>query len=82
MEAHALEHGHHHGPPEANRSSRVDARELRLPFVRTFADVPVGSPLLYVDSRGRLALAVNQGNFAARHAVTPPAMLFIPRRPR
>ena len=30
MEAHALEHGHQHGPPEANRSSRVDARELGM----------------------------------------------------
>ena len=28
MEAHALEH--HHGPPEANRSSRVDARTLGM----------------------------------------------------
>jgi cytochrome c oxidase subunit 3 len=30
MEAHALEHGHQHGPPEAHRSSRVDARELGM----------------------------------------------------
>ena len=30
MEAHALEHGVHHGPPEANRSSRVDARTLGM----------------------------------------------------
>lgn len=30
MEAHALEHGHHHGPPEAHRSSRVDARTLGM----------------------------------------------------
>jgi cytochrome c oxidase subunit 3 len=30
MEAHALEHGHQHGPPEANRSSRVDSRELGM----------------------------------------------------
>ena len=29
MEAHALEHGHH-GPPEAHRSSRVDARTLGM----------------------------------------------------
>ena len=29
MEAHALEHVHH-GPPEANRSSRVDARMLGM----------------------------------------------------
>jgi len=32
MEAAALEHGHHehHGPPEAHRSSRVDARTLGM----------------------------------------------------
>ena len=30
MEAAALEHGHHHGPPEANRSSRVDSRTLGM----------------------------------------------------
>jgi cytochrome c oxidase subunit III len=30
MEAHALEHAVHHGPPEANRSSRVDARTLGM----------------------------------------------------
>jgi cytochrome c oxidase subunit 3 len=30
MEAHAVEHGHHHGPPEAHRSSRVDARTLGM----------------------------------------------------
>ena len=30
MEAHALEHGHHHGPPEAHKSSRVDSRTLGM----------------------------------------------------
>jgi cytochrome c oxidase subunit III len=30
MEAHAVEHAIHHGPPEANRSSRVDARTLGM----------------------------------------------------
>jgi cytochrome c oxidase subunit 3 len=30
MEAHALEAGVHHGPPEANRSSRVDSRTLGM----------------------------------------------------
>ena len=30
MEAHALEHGVQHGPPEANRSSRVDPRTLGM----------------------------------------------------
>jgi cytochrome c oxidase subunit III len=30
VEASALEHGHHHGPPPANRSSRVDAQLLGM----------------------------------------------------
>jgi S-adenosylmethionine hydrolase len=46
-------------------------RELRLPFVATFSDVPVGKPLLYVDSRGRVAFAVNQGNFAQVNGIKP-----------
>ncbi len=40
------------------------------PFVRTFADVDVGEPLLYVNSIGNLALAVNQGDFADRFGVS------------
>jgi S-adenosylmethionine hydrolase len=46
-------------------------RELRLPFVATFSDVPVGKPLLYVDSRGRVAFAVNQGSFAQVNGIKP-----------
>ncbi len=61
---------------------RLDGRPLEVPFVRTFGDVPVGAPLLYVDSRDRIALAVNQGSFAATFRVTPPAALAIPRRAR
>jgi S-adenosylmethionine hydrolase len=47
--------------------------------VNTFSDVPVGEPLLYIDSRGRLGLAVNQDNFSATYGIKPPAALFIPR---
>lgn len=46
-------------------------RELRLPFVATFSDVPVGKPLMYVDSRGRVAFAVNQGSFAQMNGIQP-----------
>jgi S-adenosylmethionine hydrolase len=42
-----------------------------IPFVKTFSDVPVGSPLLYIDSRGRVALSLNQRNFAEQYKVTP-----------
>jgi S-adenosylmethionine hydrolase len=57
----------------------LDDEEMRIKFVRTFSDVPVGEPLLYIDSRGRFALAVNQGSFAAKYEIRPPVELFIPR---
>jgi len=58
---------------------KVGDKELKIKFVKTFSDVPVGEPLLYIDSRGRLALGVNQRNFAEIYSVKPPAALEIPR---
>jgi S-adenosylmethionine hydrolase len=58
---------------------KVGDKEIKIKFVRTFSDVPVGQPLLYIDSRGHLGLAVNQGSFAAVYRVKPPVELFIPR---
>ncbi len=58
---------------------RVGDKEMKIKFVRTFSDVPVGQPLLYIDSRGRFAIAVNQGSFAAVYGVKPPVELRIPR---
>lgn len=48
------------------RTAVVEAngRERELPYALTFADVPAGSPLLYLDSYGNLALAVNRGSAA------------------
>lgn len=43
--------------------------ELELPFVTTFSDVPEGRPLAYLDSRGHLAFAVNQGHFMGTYGV-------------
>jgi hypothetical protein len=57
----------------------VDGREMKIKFVRTFSDVPLNQPLLYIDSRGHLGLAVNQNSFAATYGVKPPAAVFIPR---
>ncbi len=42
---------------------------LQIPYVHTFGDVPVGAPLLYANSVGMLAVALNQGNFAATHDI-------------
>jgi S-adenosylmethionine hydrolase len=54
-------------------------REMEVPFVRTFSDVALKKPLLYIDSRGHLGLAVNQDSFAATYSITPPVPIFIPR---
>lgn len=51
-----------------------------LPFVKTFSDVPVGEGLLYIDSRGRLSVGIDQGNFAEVHHVTAPAAIEIPAK--
>jgi hypothetical protein len=51
-----------------------------VPFVKTFSDVHVGSPLLYIDSRGRAALSINQRNFAEKYNVTPGLTVSIPMK--
>jgi S-adenosylmethionine hydrolase len=61
--------------------TRVGEESLSLPFVRTFSDVPKGEALLYVDSRGKIALAINLGSFAKQHDVEPPVTLHLARKP-
>jgi S-adenosylmethionine hydrolase len=58
---------------------RIGDKEMKIKFVRTFSDVALGQPLLYIDSRGRFALAVNQGSFAGVYGVKPPVELWIAR---
>jgi S-adenosylmethionine hydrolase len=55
-------------------------KKLDLLFVKTFSDVPLKTPLIYIDSRGRFGLAVNQGSFAAIYGITPPVWFTIPRK--
>lgn len=59
---------------------KVGEKSYTLPYVKTFMDVPVGQILLYQDSRGRVGLAVNQGNFATTYKVTPPLGIFIAKK--
>ncbi len=56
----------------------VNNHPYTTPFVKTFSDVPVGSPLLYIDSRGRVAVSLNQRNFAEKYNVTPGLAVSIP----
>jgi S-adenosyl-L-methionine hydrolase (adenosine-forming) len=58
----------------------IAGAEYTLPFVKTFSDVPVGDGLLYIDSRGRLSVGIDQGNFAEMHHVRPPVALEIPAK--
>jgi len=58
----------------------IGKREIEIPFVKTFSDVPLQQPLLYIDSRGRASFALNQSSFAATYNVQPPQPIFIPRK--
>ena len=55
-------------------------KSYTFPFVKTFSDVPVGEDLFYIDSRGRLGLATNQGSFSANHKTGKGAELTIPKK--
>ena len=58
----------------------LNKKPVTLPYVKTFMDVPVGDPLLYIDSRGRVAIAINQGNYSKKFSIEPPGTIFIPRK--
>jgi len=55
-------------------------KSYSFPFVKTFSDVPLGKELFYIDSRGRLSLGIDQGNFSATYHVGEGAELMIPRK--
>lgn len=59
---------------------RINKKPVSLPYVKTFMDVPVGDSLLYIDSRGRVGIANNEGNYSKKFDVTPPGTIFIPRK--
>jgi hypothetical protein len=59
---------------------RIGEHKITAPFVRTFSDVPIGGPLLYIDSRGHLGFSVNQRSAADTYKIKPPARLTIPAK--
>jgi S-adenosylmethionine hydrolase len=69
--------GYHLGDPVP---VTLDGHAYTIPYVKTFSDVPVGNPLLYIDSRGRIALSLNQRNFAEQYKVTPGLAVSIPMK--
>jgi S-adenosylmethionine hydrolase len=60
---------------------QLNKKSVTMPYVKTFADVPAGASLLYIDSRGRVGIASNQGNYARKYNFSPPGEIFIPREP-
>jgi hypothetical protein len=58
----------------------IAGHEVEMPFVKTFSDVALKQSLLFIDSRGRVSFAVNQGSFAATYGVEPPQPIFIKRK--
>jgi S-adenosylmethionine hydrolase len=42
----------------------------KIPFARTFGEVPVGQPLLYINSLLNVSFAINQGSFAKLHNIS------------
>lgn len=54
---------------------RMTPEEVKQPVselaIDGIAQVPAGQPLLYIDSRGRLGVAVNRRSFAATYKVKP-----------
>jgi S-adenosylmethionine hydrolase len=59
---------------------QLNKKPFTVPYEKTFMDVQVGEPLLYIDSRGRLGLALNQRNFSQVNKTAPPGTIFIPRK--
>jgi len=60
--------------------AQINNRGIALPYARTFMDVPVGESLLYVDSRSRVGIAINQGSYSRKFNIEPPGKIFIPRK--
>jgi S-adenosylmethionine hydrolase len=59
---------------------KIGGKSYTFPYEKTFANVPVGKPLIYVDSRGRISIAVNQGDFSKVYKTVPPEPVFIAKK--
>jgi S-adenosylmethionine hydrolase len=59
---------------------KIDQKDYTFPFEKTFGEVAIGQPLVYIDSRGRLGVAVNQRDFSKEYKISPPVPIFIPRK--
>lgn len=58
---------------------RIGEAAFTVPYAATFGAVATGESFLFIDSRGLVSLAINQGSFAKQHGITPPASFDISR---
>jgi S-adenosylmethionine hydrolase len=58
----------------------INKKPVILPYGKTFMDVPVGDVLLFIDSRDRVSIAINQGNYSKKFNIEPPGTIFIPHK--
>ena len=63
-----------------NVTVQIANKPYKLPYVKTFMDVPIGQALLYIDSRGRVGFALNERDFSKTYKISPPVPVFIPRK--
>ena len=59
---------------------QLNKKPFIVPYQKTFMEVAVGDPLLYIDSRGRVGLALNERDFSKTHNITPPVPVSIPKK--
>jgi S-adenosylmethionine hydrolase len=61
------------------KAFRVSAEgvALEIPYYETFGKVPVGEPLAYTNSRGKVAFGLNQGSFLERYGLGRGATLTV-----
>lgn len=53
----------------------VDDLTLEIPYRSTFGEVPFGDPLVYMNSRGKVAFGLNQGSFLRKYNLRPGSTL-------
>ncbi len=58
----------------------INKKPVTVPYVKTFMDVRVGDVLLFIDSRDRVSIAINQGNYSKKFGVEPPGTISISRK--
>jgi S-adenosylmethionine hydrolase len=69
------------GPLSAGEPLKISVGDKKLTTVwaNRFGDVPEQEPLCYIDSAGRLALAVNRGSAAERYGAVRRTLVVITR---